>query len=133
MQPVEPTTAPSPDAAVALHQRVLLVEDHNDTRAVMARVLKSLGCQVTTASSVHEAIEAARTGTFDLLISDIGLPDGSGLDVMEYFRGRQVRGIALSGFGQEEDLQRSRDAGFAMHLIKPVNFDTLKGVLRQAN
>jgi len=86
---------------------------------------------VTTAASVHEALAAAETRAFDLLISDIGLPDGSGLDVMRHLKNRVDRGIALSGFGQEEDLVRSREAGFEMHLIKPINFNMLKDVLRR--
>jgi CheY-like chemotaxis protein len=123
-----PSSVPIPKFA----QRILLVEDHADTRIVMARLLTSIGCQVTTAGCVSEALAAAETGTFDLLISDIGLPDGTGLDVMRSLKSRIDRGIALSGFGQEEDLRRSIEAGFEMHLIKPINFNTLKEVLRKA-
>jgi two-component system CheB/CheR fusion protein len=132
--PVEqPATPHSPDPAVAAAvQRILLVEDHDDTRAVMARLLKTLGCHVTAAASVAEAIAASETQAFDLLISDIGLPDGTGLDVMRHMQSRVPRAIALSGYGQEEDLKRSRDAGFAVHLTKPVNFNMLKAVLRPA-
>jgi hypothetical protein len=99
----------------------------------MARLLRSLGCRVTTAGSVREAIEASDKSTFDLLISDIGLPDGSGLDVMQHFKKLQIRGIALSGFGQEEDLRRSIEAGFERHLTKPLNFKTLREILSQVN
>ena len=68
-----------------------------------------------------------RESSFDLLISDIGLPDGTGLDVMQHLRARQgIKGIALSGFGMEEDLRRSRDAGFSRHLTKPINLQTLQ-------
>jgi PAS domain S-box-containing protein len=111
-------------------QRILLVEDHHDTRTVLARLLKSLGCHVTAASSVREAIEAGEAATFDLLISDLGLPDGSGLEVMRRLKSRIGRGIALSGFGQQEDLRRSREAGFDLHLTKPVSFSTLKSMLQ---
>ncbi len=111
---------------------VLLVEDHADTREVMARLLKSFGCKVTAAGTVAEAMAASDVTEFDLLISDIGLPDGTGLDVMRQMKLRgNIRGIALSGYGQEEDLQRSRDAGFETHLTKPVNFNTLMDVIRK--
>jgi CheY-like chemotaxis protein len=130
-QPAErAATAPEP---AKMGHRILLVEDHADTLMVMARLLRSLGCHVTTAGSVREAIDAADTAQFDLLISDIGLPDGSGLDVMQHCRKLQLRGIALSGFGQEEDLRRSREAGFELHLTKPLNFNTLREILSQVN
>ena len=97
------------DATPAGVCRVLLVEDHADTRNVMRRLLSSFGCSVATAGTVREALDLADRETFDLLVSDIGLPDGSGLDVMKRMRARQkVRGIALSGFGQDHDLARSR-------------------------
>ena len=112
--------------------RVLLVEDHDDTRQMLTRLLRSFGCDVTAAGSVREAVELADRQTFDLLLSDIGLPDGSGHDVMRHVRERQqIRGIALSGFGQDDDLRRSREAGFEQHLTKPVNLQTLKEVILQ--
>jgi PAS domain S-box-containing protein len=110
--------------------RVLLVEDHADTRAVLARLLKSFGCDVTAVGTVKHAVELSDREPFDLLVSDIGLPDGSGTQVMSHMRARhQVKGIAISGFGQEEDLRRSAEAGFDLHLTKPVNFQTLKDVI----
>ncbi|CAN5487227.1 response regulator [soil metagenome] len=113
--------------------RILLVEDHTDTRQIMAKLLSSFGCDVTVAATVGEAIEHAERNKFDLLVSDIGLPDGTGLDVMRHMRQRQqIRGIALSGFGQDEDLRRSREAGFETHLIKPVNFQKLQELIRKS-
>ena len=106
---------------------VLLVEDHDDTRKMMQRLLSSFGCQVTAAATVREAVGLADHQHFDLLVSDIGLPDGSGLDVMRQIGSRQpIRGIALSGFGQDDDLRRSREAGFEDHIIKPVNLQALR-------
>jgi PAS domain S-box-containing protein len=111
---------------------ILLVEDHADTLMIMSRVLKSLGFAVTTATTVAGALRAAASDSFDLLVSDIGLPDGSGLEIMRTVRERYgVRGIALSGFGQEEDVSRSREAGFSEHLVKPVNFQKLESVIRR--
>ncbi len=81
--------------------------------------------------SVQEAREVSGRERFDLLISDIGLPDGSGFEVMRHLRTTQpVRGIALSGFGRAEDLRNSREAGFDHHLTKPVDFQSLEEPIR---
>jgi PAS domain S-box-containing protein len=112
--------------------RVLLVEDHLDTRRVMVRLLKSFGCTVTEASSVAEALAAANRDDFDVLLSDIGLPDGSGTEIMNELKSRKtIKGIAVSGYGQDYDIQRSREAGFEMHLIKPINIQTLRDSIRR--
>ena len=111
--------------------RVLLVEDHSDTRKVLALLLKNLGFDVTPAGSVKDALAAVERQPFDLLLSDIGLPDGSGTDVMRHVASRHnLKDIALSGYGQEEDLRRSREAGFATHLTKPVNLQALRDAIR---
>lgn len=113
--------------------RILLVEDHVDTRKVLAKLLGTIGCAVTATGSVREAIEAADRQDFDLLVSDIGLPDGTGLDVMRHVAAHHpLRGIALSGYGQDEDLRRSREAGFVAHLTKPVNLQALHEAIRKA-
>jgi PAS domain S-box-containing protein len=112
--------------------RILLVEDHQDTRNVMARLLASFGFNVAVAGTVAEAIELSTSQHFDLLISDIGLPDGTGNDVMrELKRHSDAKGIALSGYGQADDLRRSEEAGFDAHLVKPINFQTLKTMLEE--
>jgi len=113
--------------------RILLVEDHDDTRRVMSRLFKSLGCSVATAATVKEAIALADAQTFDLLVSDIGLPDGSGTEVMRYVKERyQLKGIALSGFGTDDDRRRSREAGFEEHLTKPIQLKVLDAAMRAA-
>lgn len=107
--------------------RILLVEDHADTALMMGRLLELQGYEVATATSVTSAIELAGKTHFDLLISDIGLPDGSGLDLMRNLKELgPLRGIALSGFGMLRDADRSREAGFAVHLIKPIDFKELQ-------
>ena len=112
---------------------MLLVEDHADTAMVMARLLRSCRCNVRTAGSVHAGLEAAGLGAFDLLISDLGLPDGSGLDLITRLRqsgaGGSFKAIALSGYGMEDDLRRSREAGFDAHLTKPIGFDALEAAI----
>jgi PAS domain S-box-containing protein len=107
--------------------RVLLVEDHVDTRDVMARLLQGLGCSVQVAGSVREAIQFGSSGGFDVLLCDLGLPDGSGLDVMRQLRATtRIRGMALSGFGHENDVERSLAAGFEKHITKPINYLALQ-------
>jgi PAS domain S-box-containing protein len=125
---VDPPTAQTP----ALSCRILLVEDNADTRQVMQMALQGLGCTVTTAGSVAEATAAADREPFDVLISDIGLPDGSGLSLMRELRSRhRLRGIALSGFGREQDLAKSKEVGFDAHLVKPVSIDMLEQTVRE--
>jgi two-component system CheB/CheR fusion protein len=122
--------AASAAAGAAKACRVLLVEDHDDTRYVLSKLLGSLGCDVTAVATVRAAMELADREAFDLLLSDIGLPDGTGHDVMRYVRERHnIRGIALSGFGQDDDLRRSLEAGFEQHLTKPVNLQALRSVI----
>ena len=112
--------------------RILLVEDHIDTLQIMRRVLTSLGHKVLTATTVKEATDILNTQPFDLLLSDIGLPDGSGLDIMRALRlVNETKGIALSGFGHDDDIRRSREAGFTEHLIKPVDFKVLDSTVKR--
>jgi signal transduction histidine kinase/ActR/RegA family two-component response regulator len=112
--------------------RILLVEDHADTARMLARLLSSSGHSVETAASVASALELAEKHPFDVIISDIGLPDASGYELMEQISRRHgIRGIALSGYGMERDMQRSRDAGFSEHLVKPINLEQLEAVIRR--
>jgi PAS domain S-box-containing protein len=130
--PEETTPAAAPTEADD-RPGVLLVEDHPDTLRIMAKLLRGMGYHVTVASSVKEALRVAEGRDFAVLVSDIGLPDGSGLDIVRQLKvGRSgLKAIAVSGFGQPEDLARSREAGFSEHLIKPVNFQRLESLLRQ--
>lgn len=107
--------------------RILLVEDHAVTAKMMCQVLAAGGHQVEMAGDVATALELAGRLPFDLLISDLGLPDISGHDLVRELRSRdcQFPAVALSGYGQEEDVLRSRDAGFAAHLTKPVSRERL--------
>ncbi len=114
--------------------RILLVEDHGDTRRTLARLLKHFGHDISIADSTHSALEILKSKTLDVVLSDIGLPDGSGYEVIaEAKRSQQVRGIALTGFGMEEDIKRSKEAGFDFHLTKPVDFQELRSVLAQVS
>ncbi|HEY7215632.1 MAG TPA: ATP-binding protein [Thermoanaerobaculia bacterium] len=125
-----------PGAAAPRPVSILLVEDHADTAEAMADLLRLSGHRITIAGSVGEALAAAEAGGngggFDLVVSDLGLPDGSGRDLMrELARRHGLKGIALSGYGMEEDVQRSREAGFAHHLTKPVDRQALETTIRQ--
>ncbi len=100
----------------------------------MAELLRAGGHRVTVAGSVAEGLAAAgrEQGRFDLVVSDVGLPDGSGVDLMRELAARYgLPGIALSGYGMEEDVRRSRDAGFARHLTKPVSLQALETAIRE--
>jgi PAS domain S-box-containing protein len=126
------TRGPAAPMATAHPLRILLVEDHGDTQQMMVRLLEGSGHQVRTADCVNSALDVAATCQFDLVISDLGLPDGSGLDLMHQLRKRHgICGIALSGYGMEIDIQRSREAGFAHHLTKPVTPDGLEAAIWQ--
>jgi CheY-like chemotaxis protein len=112
--------------------RVLLVEDHEPTVNVMTRLLRGSGHRVTSAPTAASAVAAARQGSFDVMICDLGLPDGSGLEVMRQVRDQfQGRAVALTGYGMESDIAASRAAGFADHLIKPVDLVALEGALKR--
>lgn len=108
--------------------RILLVEDHADTGRTLRRLLMADGHAVEWACDVSSALRLAGDQTFDLLLSDLGLPDGTGEDLMRALRrqGSTLPGIVLSGYGMEQDIARSRDAGFAAHLIKPVSLEKLE-------
>jgi len=127
----EKPTDRKPEPGVATHRRVLLVDDHHDTCLGMKRMLERRGYQITIAHSAEQAVEKVRTQEFDLLISDIGLPDRSGYELMREVRlEKPLPGIALSGFGSEQDVNQAREAGFAEHLTKPINFERLEKTIQ---
>jgi signal transduction histidine kinase/ActR/RegA family two-component response regulator len=136
--PVVPSPAeaipPAPAAAVACPRslNILLVEDNPDTLKYLSRLLGQRGHVVFAAATLAEARLVASQNEIDLLISDIGLADGTGFELMWLVRMRRdVPGIALSGFGSDEDIELSRAAGFALHLTKPVEFSRLEQAIQQ--
>jgi CheY-like chemotaxis protein len=117
-------------AGEAEKRRILVVEDHEDTLRSMKLLLKRLGYEVLAAENMEDALRIAEEEHFDILLSDIGLPDGSGLELLKRIRQRRdVPALALSGFGMDEDIERSRDAGFSEHLTKPVSIDRLQAAI----
>src|SRR5438270_3332307 len=110
--------------------RILLVDDHRDTCIALERLLVRRGHLVAAAHNVRSAMEAAARNPFDLLISDIALPDGTGTELMTYLRAiSRIPGIAISGFGMNGDVQKSLDAGFIEHLVKPVKMENLEAAI----
>jgi signal transduction histidine kinase len=111
--------------------RLLLVDDHVDTCTGMKLMLERRGYDISVAYSANQAVEKVRHENFDLLISDIGLPDRTGYELMSELRSKGLPGIALSGFGTEADVNKARDAGFGEHLTKPINFERLEEAIRR--
>ncbi len=114
--------------------RILVVEDEPTTMQLMARLLRGLGHEVTTANSVASALDSIQENGLDMIISDIGLPDGSGLDLLRQAIAiiGPIPAIALTGYGMEEDLRKSREAGFTAHVTKPIDFAKLEAMIQHA-
>ncbi|RQH07381.1 hybrid sensor histidine kinase/response regulator [Paraburkholderia dinghuensis] len=140
---VLPTAMPKPEAAAPELQagpqqagvlNVLLIEDHEDTAEVMSQLIRGLGHEVAVAGSVADALAYTGRTRFDLVLSDVGLPDGTGVDFIHAFRkDSDAPAIALTGFGTDDDVRRCLDAGFTAHLTKPVNFDQLERLIERTN
>jgi CheY-like chemotaxis protein len=98
----------------------------------MSKLLSRWGYSVATADCVRSALDRAATEHFDLLVSDLGLPDGTGLDIIRQVKELyNLRGIALSGYGTDEDIRQSRAAGFEEHLVKPIGVQALHEVVQR--
>lgn len=112
--------------------RILLVDDHAETRSVFARLLKGMGHDDVAAATVRDALNEAKSSRFDILLSDIHLPDGTGYDIVrQWGANRPRRAVAVSGFGGPEEAARSKASGFDRHLTKPVSFTDLEALLRE--
>jgi signal transduction histidine kinase len=112
--------------------RILLVEDQQDSLRAMSRLLRSFKHEVVPADSLANALAAADSDHFDLLISDLGLPDGSGLQLIQDLLKRgPIKGIALTGYGMESDIAQSQKAGFQKHLTKPIDFKHLQDAISE--
>ena len=111
--------------------RVLLVEDHNESREVLARLMRHWGYEVTTAETLARAVESLRT-RFDAIISDISLPDGSGYALVSEAKrqNQETLAIALSGYSSPMDIEIGKRAGFDHHLTKPFDCDEIRSLLR---
>ena len=135
LSPAEVATVPAKVSHEASQRglKILLVDDHADTCAALAKLLVRRGHLVAATHNVRSAMEAAVRNKFDLLISDIALPDGSGMDLMIQLRAiSKIPGIAISGFGNNGDIERSLHAGFSEHLIKPIKLENLEAAIERA-
>ncbi len=127
------TPAISPKLAEHQAMRILLVEDHEDSNRSLTNLLRRRGYQVQSALNFQSALDLSTKGEFDVLISDLALPDGSGIDLMQTLRStRPVLGIALTGFGMEDDVRKSREAGFQHHLVKPIDLNKLDLLIQES-
>lgn len=113
--------------------RVLLVDDHEDTNRMLMLLLRRRGYQVKTASDIAQALDLFSRESYDVLVSDMGLPDGSGLDLLQKLGDNPPRygGIIVSGYGMEEDIARSLAAGYKEHLSKPADVTQVEAAIRR--
>jgi signal transduction histidine kinase len=135
LSPAEAPRVPSQRTSEAPHHalKILLVDDHEDTCAALEKLLVRRGHLVAAAHNIRSAMEAAARNKFDLLISDIALPDGTGIDLIMQVRAiSKTPGIAISGFGNNGDIERSLRAGFSEHLIKPIKLENLEAAIERA-
>ena len=125
--PPKPQTPPRQAGALS-PQRILLVEDDVTSRDTLRRMLTLRGHDVIATASAEEAVSVVQDGGFDFVISDIGLPDNDGYTLMRQLQmmHQGLPGIALSGYGMEEDIRRSSEAGFQVHLVKPITLQSLE-------
>jgi signal transduction histidine kinase/CheY-like chemotaxis protein len=135
MTTVSPPAEVKPPAAAlpkTCPLRILLVDDHQDTCTALERLLVRRGHLVSAAHNMRSAMEAAVRNQYDLLISDIALPDGTGMELMGYLRAISgIPGIAISGFGMNGDIERSLEAGFGEHLVKPIKMESLEAAIKR--
>ena len=129
-----PSAPPPRPESPAVHKtvRILLVDDHEDTLEFMSRFLTLCGHDVVTASTYEKALSIGQQQNFDLVISDIGLPGGSGNQLMSALQALSpVKGIALSGYGMKADVDRSEAAGFSAHMTKPCDLSVLNAIIEK--
>jgi CheY-like chemotaxis protein len=127
------TAADAGGAETALPLRIFVVENHEDTRALLSLFLERMGHSVLSAGTMGEALERWPATGSDVLISDLGLPDGNGWELLGRLPpGPPVFAVAISGYGLRADREKSRAAGFRHHLVKPVEAEQLERVLDEA-
>jgi two-component system CheB/CheR fusion protein len=134
-QPVATARNPAPaqNSASPLPLRIFIVENHDDTRFLLGLLLEQLGHTVMSAASMQEALRVIPAAACDVLISDVGLPDGNGWELLKKLGTERPKyAIAMSGFGMSSDRERSRTVGYRHHLLKPVEPNLLETLLNEA-
>jgi len=112
--------------------KVLVIEDHEDTAIVIARMLEDMGHNIVSANSVASAVDILIREKFDLIVSDIGLPDGNGVSLISAVRAFcDAPAVALTGYGTRKDVERCLNAGFNKHVTKPVTFEILRQIIAE--
>src|SRR3989440_596639 len=130
--PAQITPAASPMAPERQPMRILLVEDHEDTNRSLTNLLRRRGYHVQSALNFRSAVDLGANEQFDVLISDLALPDGNGIELIGKLSPNQpLVAIALTGFGMEEDIRKSKEAGFQHHLVKPIDLNKLDSLIQQ--
>lgn len=131
--PGSPAASPQP---ATRPRRILVVDDHKDAARVLGILLNSLGHEVQTANDGRQALDAVASFRPEIVFCDIGLPTIDGYEVARRVRQQPdlngIKLIALTGWGQDQDKQRTREAGFDHHLVKPVAVKTLRDLLAAA-
>lgn len=131
-EPATNTPAPQPRPSSTGGRRILLVEDHDDTAHVLTQVIRSMGHAVETCATVAAGREKIRDGKYDLILSDIGLPDSTGIEFIQSVRPAcATPAVALTGYGTSDDVENCLAAGFNDHLTKPIDFEELQAVLQK--
>ena len=131
---MQSVTAAVPRSQPRQSRRILLVEDHDDTNRSLTKLLRLRGYEVESAKNIESALYLSTTAQFDVLVSDIGLPDGTGIDLIRRLRSdRPALAIALTGFGMEDDLRKTQDAGFNHHLVKPIDVNKLDLLIQESS
>jgi signal transduction histidine kinase/ActR/RegA family two-component response regulator len=122
-----------PSSRTLSGQRILIVEDTADVAEMLRRGLAAEGAQVSVATTAHEALQRCQEQRFDLLLSDVAMPDMDGCELLLALRARpetvRLPAIALTGFGRPNEVEATRAAGFALHLVKPVQLQQLVGAV----
>ena len=130
-QPV--ATAPRDSSASGPALRIFIVENHDDTRFLLGLLLEQLGHTVMSVATMQEALRTIPDASCDVLISDVGLPDGNGWELLRQLGSRRPQyAIAMSGFGMSSDRERSRSVGYRHHLLKPIEPNQLETLLAEA-
>lgn len=128
-----PTRAPVASSRPSRRLHIFVVENHEDTRVLLCILLEQMGHSVASARTMREALRLIPDSHCDVLISDIGLPDGDGWELMERLGPHRPQyAIAMSGRGMNGDRQRSEAVGFRHHLVKPTGPEQLATILEHA-
>jgi HAMP domain-containing protein/signal transduction histidine kinase/CheY-like chemotaxis protein len=127
---IAPATSPMLEARQPM--RILLVEDHADTNRSLTNLLRRRSYHVQSALNFESAVDLSEKEEFDVLICDLALPDGNGIDLMRKLSSKKpLFGIALTGFGMEADIRRSHEVGFQHHLVKPIDLNKLDSLIQE--